>query len=180
MTDIQRPGVSASFPGESRKESAPPPGETTTERDNRNLADLLQELRVAGLGVQVLFGFLLALPFTVRFVKLDGAQRALYEASLMLAALSIAILVAPVAYHRWVFRMHEKGRLLRTANVLALAGLATVALAVSSSVLLVMSFVGSAWPVTVLVVVVVTAFAFLWLALPLLARRNPPDIGNSA
>ena len=117
---------------------------------------------------------LLALPFTVRFVKLDGAQRGLYQASLVLAALSIALLVAPVAYHRWVFRMHEKGRLLRTANVLALAGLATVALAVSSSVLLVMSFVGSAWSVRVLATLTVSAFAFLWFALPLLARRNPP------
>src|SRR6202035_5437132 len=87
--------------------------ETLAERDNRNLNDLLQELRVAGLGVQVLFGFLLSLPFTVRFAQLDGVQQGLYEATLLCAALSTALLISPVAFHRWVFRKHEKGRLLR-------------------------------------------------------------------
>ena len=149
--------------------------ESTAERNDRNLGDLLQELRVAGLGVQVLFGFLLSLPFTVRFVKLNQTQRALYEASLLLAAFSIALLIAPVAYHRWVFRRHEKGRLLRTANVLALAGLATVALAVSSSIRLALSFVASGWAVSVMVALTFSVFAILWLILPLLGRRNPPD-----
>ena len=88
-------------------------GEPEAERNNRNLSDLLQELRVAGLGVQVLFGFLLSLPFTVRFKQLDALERALYRVSLLSAALAIALLVSPVAYHRWVFRRHEKGRLLR-------------------------------------------------------------------
>ena len=142
-------------------------GETAAERNDRNLGDLLQELRVAGLGVQVLFGFLLSLPFTVRFVKLDGTQRDLYEAALLLAALSIALLIAPVAYHRWVFRRHEKERLLRTANVLALAGLATVALAVCMSVLLVLTFVASGWAVSVMVALTFSTFVLLWLVLPL-------------
>ena len=149
-------------------------GETAAERNDRNLGDLLQELRVAGLGVQVLFGFLLSLPFTVRFVKLDGTQRDIYEAALLLAALSIALLIAPVAYHRWVFRRHEKERLLRTANVLALAGLATVALAVCMSVLLVLTFVASGWAVSVMVALTFSTFVLLWLVLPLLGRRNPP------
>ena len=81
-----------------------PRDESEFERDDRNLAELLQELRVAGLGVQVLFGFLLSLPFTTRFAMLSPAQRQLYIASLMLAALSTALLLAPVAYHRLVFR----------------------------------------------------------------------------
>lgn len=132
---------------------------------------------MAGLGVQVLFGFLLSLPFTVRFPKLDQTQRALYQASLILAASSIALLVAPVAYHRWVFRLHEKGRLLRAANVLALVGLATVALAISTSVLMVLSFVATAWPVAILVALTASAFAYLWFAMPLLARRKPLEDG---
>ena len=136
MTDLT--GMGAVPPGASGSRISPESrhGETAAERNDRNLGDLLQELRVAGLGVQVLFGFLLSLPFTVRFVKLDGTQCDLYEAALLLAASSIALLIAPVAYHRWVFRKHEKERLLRTANVLALAGLATVAPAVCMSVLL--------------------------------------------
>src|SRR5580704_5251750 len=92
--------------------------ESEAERDDRNLAELLQELRVAGLGVQVLFGFLLSLPFSVRFVKLSHAQRELYIASLLLAALSTALLCGPVAYHRLVFRRREKERLLRVANTM--------------------------------------------------------------
>ncbi|MGA2474438.1 MAG: DUF6328 family protein, partial [Acidimicrobiales bacterium] len=79
-------------------------GESEPERNSRNLSDLLQELRVAGLGVQMLFGFLLALPFTVRFTRLHRYQVDLSKTSLLFAALSTALLVAPVAYHRWVFR----------------------------------------------------------------------------
>jgi hypothetical protein len=150
-------------------------GETIAERNDRNLSDLLQELRVAGLGVQVLFGFLLSLPFTNRFVKLGPSQRGLYEASVILAAVSIALLVAPVAYHRWVFRMHEKDLLLRAANTMALAGLATVALAICSSVLLVMSVVAVGWLAAILVAVTVAMFAGLWFVLPILSRRQPPD-----
>src|ERR1700730_3472327 len=115
--------------------------ESEAERVDRNMAELLQELRVAGIGVQVLFGFLLSMPFTMRFTRLDGSQRALYVATLLLAAGSIALLTAPVAYHRLVFRRHEKERLLRTANALALMGLASVAIAVTLSVLLVLSVV---------------------------------------
>src|SRR5271169_4578481 len=86
-------------------ESQDPRDESEAERDDRNLAELLQELRVAGLGVQVLFGFLLSLPFTTRFVKLSHAQHGLYVAALLLAATATALLLAPVAYHRLVFRM---------------------------------------------------------------------------
>jgi len=110
---------------------------------------------VAGLGVQVLFGFMLSLPFTTRFVKLGPAQRDLYVASLLLAAISTALLVAPVAYHRLVFRQHQKERLVKDANVMALGGLAAVALAISGAVLLVVSYVDTGWPVVVISVFVV-------------------------
>jgi putative flippase GtrA len=152
-----------------------PSEETPAERHNRNLSDLLQELRVAGLGVQVLFGFLLSLPFTNRFALLSPSQRGLYEASLLLAASSTALLIAPVAFHRWVFRMHDKERLLRKANSMALVGLATVSLAISSSVLLILSFVSSGLLVSILVVIVVGIFGYLWFAMPLLERRYHSD-----
>ena len=122
-------------------ESQDPRDESEAERDDRNLAELLQELRVAGLGVQVLFGFLLSLPFTTRFARLSHGQRNLYLGSLVLAAVATALLLAPVAYHRLVFRRGQKERLVRAANVMAILGLAAVGLAVSAAVLLVTGYV---------------------------------------
>jgi hypothetical protein len=92
-------------------------------------------------------------------------------ASLLLAALSTALLCGPVAYHRLVFRRHEKEQLLRAANVMALTGLATVGLAISAAVLLVVSFVERGAPVAVIAVATVACFAVLWFALPLSRRR---------
>ncbi len=146
------------------------PDETEAERDDRNLIELLQELRVGGLGVQVLFGFLLALPFTTRFVELSQPQRGLYVASLLLAAISTALLLAPVAYHRLVFRMHRKEMLVKDANILAILGLAAVGLAISSAVLLVVSYVDKGLPVVIITVFVFCLFGGLWFVLPL-ARR---------
>jgi O-antigen/teichoic acid export membrane protein len=145
-------------------------GESLAERNNRNLSDLLQELRVAGLGVQMLFGFLLSLPFTMRFAKLDAAQQDLYKSTLLCTALATALLIAPVAYHRWVFRRHEKGHMLKLANVLALMGLAAVALAVTLAIWLVLSFIGASWIVALFAAVTSAAFAFLWFALPIFER----------
>src|SRR5947208_11482781 len=90
--------------------------ETEAERIDRNLIELLQELRVAGLGVQVLFGFLLSLPFTNQFRKLGSGERDLYLATLVLATVATALLLGPVAYHRLVFRQRQKERLVRAAN----------------------------------------------------------------
>ncbi len=149
-------------------------GERQATRDDRNLAELLQELRVAGLGVQVLFGFLLSLPFTARFQRLGDAQRALYVAAVALAAVAIALLVGPVAYHRVVFRRHQKEHLIRAANIMAICGLAAVALAISAAVLLVLSYVVPGVAAVVITAFVVVLFASLWLALPLarLGRRG--------
>src|SRR5258708_19205742 len=116
---------------------ADPRDETPEERDDRNLIELLQELRVAGLGVQVLFGFLLALPFSTRFVQLHLWQRGLYTGILVASAVATALLLGPVAYHRLVFRRRQKEHLVRAANAMAIGGLIAVALAVSRTVLLV-------------------------------------------
>lgn len=146
--------------------------ETQDERDDRNLMELLQELRVAGLGVQVLFGFLLSLPFTNGFPKLTHAQRGLYIADLLLAALATLLLLGPVAYHRLVFRHHLKQPLVRVANRMAIGGLAAVALAVSIAVVLVTSFVEGNTSAIVVGVFIGCLFAVLWFVLPLLRRQR--------
>src|SRR5947207_12901201 len=117
---------------EGEAKSPDPRDESEEERADRNLLELLQELRVAGLGVQVLFGFMLSLPFTTRFAKLSQPQRELYLASLLLAAISTALLLGPVAYHRLVFRRHQEEVLVKDANIMALSGLAAVGLAISA------------------------------------------------
>ena len=143
------------------------PGETEAERDDRNLAELLQELRVAGLGVQMIFGFLLATPFANRFSDLGPAQRALYVVTLVLAAVATALLVGPVAYHRLVFRRNLKRHLIGAANVMAILGLASVGLTVSAAVVLVLSYVARGLPTVLLSVFVVGLFAGLWFVFPL-------------
>lgn len=151
--------------------SANPRHESEAQRDDRNLAELLQELRVAGLGVQVLFGFLLSLPFTNRFDKVSPGQRDVYLACLVLSAIATALLLGPVAYHRLVFRRGQKEGLVRAANVMAIAGLATVGLAVSAAVLLVTSYV-SGWLAAGLITAFVAGlFAVVWFAFPLSRRR---------
>ena len=144
--------------------------ESEAQRADRNLAELLQELRVGGLGVQVLFGFLLAIPFSQRFSKLDHSQRQLYIACLLLSALATALLLGPVAYHRLVFRQHQKEHLVQAANLMAIGGLIAVALAISSSVLLVVSAVDKGAVVIFIPALTLAMFAGLWFALPL-ARR---------
>ena len=163
--------MNGTAPGTDRPEPDRP-DETEAERDDRNLIELLQELRVAGLGVQVLFGFLLALPFTSRFAQLSHAQRGLYVASLVLAAISTALLLGPVAYHRLVFRQHQKEQLVKDANIMAILGLAAVGLAVSAAVLLVLSYVVKGLPAVIITVFVVCLFAGLWFGLPLARRRR--------
>jgi MFS family permease len=144
--------------------------ESEAQRDDRNLAELLQELRVAGLGVQVLFGFLLSLPFTARFTRLSHGQRDLYLASLVLAAVATALLLGPVAYHRLVFRRGQKEPLVRAASVMAIIGLAAVGLAVSAAVLLVTGFVASGLAAALITTFVFCLFGLLWFAFPLASR----------
>ncbi len=151
-------------------EAPDPRDESEAQRADRNLGELLQELRVAGLGVQVLFGFLLSLPFTNRFTRLSPGQHNLYLACLVLSAGATALLLGPVAYHRLVFRRGLKESLVRAASVMAIAGLATVGLAVSAAVLLVTGHVASGLAAAVISVLVFLAFGLLWFAFPLTRR----------
>ena len=144
--------------------------ETRPQRDDRNFLELIQELRVVGLGVQVLFGFLLSLPFTVRFGALSGGQRDLYVASITLSALATVLLLGPVAYHRLVFREGLKESLVRFSNAMAICGLATVAGAVLTAVFLVIGYVAGTLPGALLTALVGVMLCGLWFALPLSRR----------
>src|SRR5213080_1326027 len=104
--------------------------ETELERWDRNFNELLQELRVAQTGVQILFAFLLTLPFTQRFEKVGAEDRAVYLGTLLATALATACLIAPVSQHRILFRRHRKPEIVDTASRLAETGLAFLLVAV--------------------------------------------------
>lgn len=149
-------------------------GESHSERVNRELIELLNELRVALPGVQVLFAFLLAVPFATGFKATTDFQRALFFGTLLSTAISSALLIAPSAYHRINFRERDKERMLLTSNSLTLAGLFFLALSIIAAVALIADFIyGAAVPI-LCAGVGVALFAGLWFALPLV-RRNPEE-----
>jgi hypothetical protein len=152
-------------------EKPDPRDESPDERDDRNLGELLQELRVAGLGIQVLFGFLLGIPFTTKFSRLDGTQRDMYVTALLLAAVATVLLLGPVAYHRLVFRQRQKEALIRAANIMAILGLIAVGLAICAGVALVLSYVTPGLPAILITSIVGCLFAGLWFAYPLARHR---------
>jgi hypothetical protein len=144
--------------------------ESRKERVDRELIELLNELRVALPGVQVLFAFLLSIPFANRFARVDDFQRDVYFVALLSAMLSSGLLIAPSAYHRLLFRQSEKERILMHANLLAIAGLTALAVSLLACILLVSDFLfgrTTAWVVTGLGGATIST---LWYALPLRLR----------
>ena len=146
--------------------------ETDVERLDRNLAELLQELRVALPGVQVLFAFELTVPFTQRFASLTNAQEKIYFGVLLCTAIAAALLIAPSAYHRITFRQQEKEHLVLTANRLAIVGLGFLALAMTGVILLVTDLLFSTAATVVATGCVGLMFATLWYGLPLRRRLS--------
>src|SRR5947199_9646658 len=106
--------------------------ENREDRHNRELIELLNELRVALPGVQVLFAFLLAVPFANGFPKLSATDRDVFFAAFIATALSTVLLIAPSSYHRLRWRQHDKERLLVVSNALTIAGLLCLAVAITS------------------------------------------------
>ena len=155
--------------------SAEARGETLDQLLDRNLAELLQELRVAITGVQVLFAFLLGLAFTQRFADLDDVSRAVYTDTLMATALATVLLIAPVSFHRLVFRRRRKAVLIVVADRLLLVGLALLVLAISSGVLLILDVVLGRGPGLLGGGLVLLVGVLTWYGLPLWARRVEPD-----
>jgi Family of unknown function (DUF6328) len=154
-------------------------GESHSERVNRELIELLNELRFALPGVQVLFAFLLAVPFAQGFAQTNDFQRDLFFGTLLATAISSALLIAPSAYHRINFREHDKERLLLTSNGFAIAGLVFLSLAIVGAVALIADFMyGPTVPILCSGVGVVL-FATLWFVLPVV-RREPRDTPSEA
>lgn len=149
--------------------------ESEAERLDRNYGELLQELRVAQTGVQILFAFLLTLPFSQRFGDTTPFQRGVYVATLLCGAAAAALLIAPVAFHRLVFRRKQKAELVHVANRLALGGLAVLLFAIVGAVLLVLDFLlGPVLAVVLTALVALWCLGF-WVVLPLSARGRQPS-----
>ena len=146
------------------------PGETEKERVDRELIELLNELRVALPGVQVLFAFLLVVPFQQRFAMVTSFQKTVYFVTLLLAAASCAFLIAPSAHHRVLFRAREKRHLLVIANGLAIAGMAFLAAAIVGVLTLITDYLYGATTTIVVTAAAAGVFATLWYALPLRRR----------
>jgi hypothetical protein len=142
------------------------------ERLNRQMMELLNELRVAMPGVQVLFGFLLTVPFQQRFSEATSFQRAVYFVALIAAAVATAFLIAPSAYHRMVFRQGDKPHLIRLGDRQLVVGLIALAVAMNGAVLLVVDFLFGAPTVVVTLVALAALFTTLWFGLGLFRRRR--------
>ena len=144
--------------------------EDPTARHHRQLIELLNELRVGLPGVQVLFAFLLTVPFTQRFGRLDGVQRDIYFLAVLSTAMATACLIAPSSYHRLRWRQHDKARMLETSNRLAIAGIAFLALAISAVVYVITSVLYSRGVAAGVAAAIAGVVTWLWFGLPLSRR----------
>jgi hypothetical protein len=153
------------------------PEESKEDRHNRELIELLNELRVALPGVQVLFAFLLAVPFASGFPRLGKVDRDIFFVAFIATAVSTVLLIAPSSYHRLRWRQHDKEKLLVTSNALTIAGLACLAIAITSVVFVITDFLfHRTWAAT-FSAFIAACFLLLWYGLPLVAaiqdRRRP-------
>ena len=138
------------------------------ERRDRELMELLNELRVALPGVQVLFAFLLTVPFSQRFPAITDTQRNVFFAAFLTAAGATAFLIAPTAYHRIRFREGDKERMLKTANTLAIVGTVFLALSIVCVVFLITDLLFTSGVATIVTALAAGLFVGLWYGLPLL------------
>ncbi|HVO52847.1 MAG TPA: DUF6328 family protein [Solirubrobacterales bacterium] len=156
--------------------------ESEDERLDRNLGELLQELRVALPGVQVLFAFLLAVPFSSRFEKITQFEKNVYFGTLLCTAVSAALLISPSAYHRLTFHFQQKRELIKIGNRATIVGLGFLALSMVGAVVMITDVLFGGATTYLVGAAVFAMFAVLWYALPLwrrikLIQRHgwPPD-----
>ena len=158
--------------------------ETALQRADRQLSELMQEVRVAQTGVQVLFGFLLTVPFTSRFDSLSTGQRWLYLATLSISGAAAMLLIAPGAHHRILFRCNDKEHIVRMANRYAIAGLGCVALAMVGALLFVADVILESPAAGAIGIVAAAGALWSWYLQPLRRRRElhrrPVAVGRPA
>jgi hypothetical protein len=181
-----RPAPAAAGPVRGRPGADDVRGYTRNEpwavRLDRNYNELLQELRVAQTGVQILFAFLLTLPFQSRFGDLTAVQRGIYLTTLLSAAVAVLFFIAPVAAHRLMFRKHVKDELVRFTGRVAVLGLFFLALALLGALLLVVDVVVGRGAAVTVFLVGAALVGVLWAVLPARVRRrvaepdDPPEL----
>jgi hypothetical protein len=146
--------------------------ETQKERVDRNLSELLVELRVALPGVQVLFAFLLVVPFSAHYAQVTAFQEKVYFVTLLCATAASACLIAPSVHHRLTFRRQQKETVVTVGTRLAVAGLSFLAVAMTGAVLLVTDVLYGPITTGLATASVGITFALLWYALPLRSRER--------
>jgi hypothetical protein len=147
----------------------PERNETPKEQADRELLELLNELRVVLPSVTVLLAFLLAVPFAKGWTRVTTFQRDVFVVAFLASAVSVAFLAAPSSYHRLRFRQGEKAQLVRLGNTLAIAGIAAAAVALEAVVLLVIDFVLSRGAAIAAAAALFGVVVTLWYVLPLRA-----------
>jgi hypothetical protein len=141
--------------------------ETERERVDRNLQEMLGELRVALPGVQVLFAFLLVVPFNQRFGEVTSFQKGIYFVTLMFATASAVCLIAPSVHHRIEFRRQDKDQIVKTGNRIVIVGLTLLAVAMTGAVVFITDVLYSPGTTAAVGGGIALAFAILWYAVPL-------------
>lgn len=141
-------------------------GETKNERLTRNVNELLQELRVAQAGVQILFGFLLTVVFTDQFHEASGFEKSVHLTAVLLTVCSTVLLTAPAAWHRLLFRTGARERILTVGNRSVLAGLGCLAAAIITTVALIAKVVYGPIAMIILGVVSASLFVVMWFLVP--------------
>ena len=144
-------------------------------KQDRELIELLNELRVALPGVQVLFAFLLAVPFAQRFAQVTSTQKGAFFVALITTALASALLIAPSSFHRIQWREHDKERLLVISNGFAIAGLAFLALSMTAVVFTITDVLFGGPTSTWVSIAIGLVFAVLWYLIPLYRRSQTND-----
>jgi hypothetical protein len=164
--------------GVSRYRGTPMSDEDHDGRVNRELMELLNELRVILPGIQVLFAFLLTVPFSQRFAALSASQRNLYFVAVLCTAASTAFLIATPNYHRFLFRSYDKERLLVLANRMIITGTALLAVAIVAALRLITDLLYGGTAVAVVTVAAAALIGWLWFALPLGRRARKHQRGG--
>jgi hypothetical protein len=158
-----------------RGEESREPGESEKERVDRELIELLNELRVILPGVQVLFAFLLTVPFSNGYSRITDLQRDVYFIALLCAAVATILLIAPSTYHRILFRRGEKRQLLEAGNRFTISGTVFLALSMCASIFVITDVLYQIPTAVTVAIVSFAGFASVWYLLPVWRRRNSPE-----
>jgi hypothetical protein len=148
------------------------PDETPDKKLDRNTIELLNELRIAGSGIQVMFAFLLVVPFNAGWAKTTSFERTVYFVTLLLVATAAFLLLAPPIHHRLLFRHHERVFLIAVGNRLAIVGMTFLALGFTGILVLLSDYVVGGLAPVIVGLLTLAVIGSLWFALPLAKRAR--------